>query len=127
MYFFRNGMRDTNRKFRKENENISAKMSSMIDMIPVTKAHGLEDEEILELEEKIRILKEQGLLVDKVNAFFCAIIWVASQIMSGVCLFFTAWLAMEGKIQIGDVVLFQSYFNNISTSIQGIINNRRIL
>ena len=122
VYFFRNGMRDTNRKFRKENENISAKMSSMIDMIPVTKAHGLEDEEILELEEKIRILKEQGLLVDKVNAFFCAIIWVASQIMSGVCLFFTAWLAMEGKIQIGDVVLFQSYFNNISTSIQGIIN-----
>ncbi len=122
VYSFRNSMRDSNRKFRKENENISAKMSSMIDMIPVTKAHGLEDEEIVELEEKIRILKEHGLLVDKVNAYFGSVIWVASQIMSGVCLFFTAWLAMEGKIQIGDVVLFQSYFNNISTSIQGIIN-----
>jgi len=122
VYAFRNSMRDSNRKFRKENENISAKMSSMIDMIPVTKAHGLEDEEIVELEEKIRILKEHGLLVDKVNAYFGSVIWVASQVMSGICLFFTAWLAMKGKIQIGDVVLFQSYFNSISSSIQSIIN-----
>ena len=122
VYAFRNSMQDSNRRFRRENENISAKMSSMIDMIPVTKAHGLEDEEIVELEEKIRILKEHGLLVDKVNAYFGSVIWVASQLMSGICLFFTAWLAMKGKIQIGDVVLFQSYFNNISSSIQGIIN-----
>ena len=122
VYVFRNSMRDSNRKFRKENENISAKMSSMIDMIPVTKAHGLEDEEIVEIEEKIRILKERGLLVDKVNAYFRSVTWVVSQAMSGICLFFTAWLALKGKIQIGDVVLFQSYFNNISASIQGIIN-----
>lgn len=122
VYVFRNSMRDSNRKFRKENENISAKMASMMDMIPVTKAHGLEDEEIVELEEKIRILKEHGLLVDKVNAYFGSVTWVVSQVMSGICLFFTAWLAMKGKIQIGDVVLFQSYFNSISSHIQGIIN-----
>lgn len=121
VYSFRNSMQVSNRKFRKENENISAKMSSMIDMIPVTKAHGLEDEEIVELEEKIRLLKEHGLLVDKVNAYFGSVIWVASQVMSGICLFFTVWLAMNGKIQIGDVVLFQNYFNGISASIQAII------
>ncbi len=122
VYFFRNSMRSTNRIFRKENENISAKVSGMIDMIPVTKAHGLENEEIVDIEEKIGILKEQGLLVDRVNAYFGSIIWVASQIMSAICLFFTAWLALKGKIQIGDVVLFQSYFSSISTSIQGIVN-----
>ncbi len=122
VYMFKNSMRTTNREFRKENENISAKMSSMIDMIPVTKAHGLEGEEIVEMEEKIRILKDYGLLVDRVNAYFGSIIWVASQIMSGICLFFTAWLAMKGKIQVGDVVLFQSYFNSISASIQNIVN-----
>ncbi len=122
VYFFRNSMVSTNRVFRKENENISAKVSSMIDMIPVTKAHGLENEEIVDIEGKIRTLKEHGLLVDRVNAYFGSIIWVASQIMSAVCLFFTAWLAMKGKIQIGDVVLFQSYFSSISASIQGIVN-----
>ncbi len=122
VYFFRNSMRNTNRVFRKENENISAKVSSMIDMIPVTKAHGLENQEIVDIEGKIRTLKEHGLLVDRVNAYFGSIIWVASQIMSAICLFFTAWLAIKGKIQIGDVVLFQSYFSSISMSIQGIVN-----
>lgn len=122
VYMFRNSMRVTNREFRKENENISAKMSSMIDMIPITKAHGLEDEEIVEMEEKISTLKSHGLVVDRVNAYFGSIIFVASQIMSGICLFFTAWLALKGKIQIGDIVLFQSYFNSISGSIQNIIN-----
>lgn len=122
VYIFRNSMRVTNREFRKENENISAKMSSMIDMIPITKAHGLEDEEIVEMEEKISTLKSHGLVVDRVNAYFGSIIFVASQIMSGICLFFTAWLALKGKIQIGDIVLFQSYFNSISGSIQNIIN-----
>ncbi len=122
VYMFRGSMQSTNRRFRKENENISAKMSSMIDMIPVTKAHGLEGEEIVEMEEKIRLLKEHGLLVDKVNAYFGSIIWVASQIMSGICLFFTAWLAIKGKIQVGDVVLFQSYFSSISAAIQNIVN-----
>ena len=90
VYMFRNSMRVTNREFRKENENISAKMSSMIDMIPITKAHGLEDEEIVEMEEKISTLKSHGLVVDRGNAYFGSIIFVASQIMSGICLFFTA-------------------------------------
>ena len=122
VYLFRNSMKDTNRKFRTENENISAKVSSMIDMIPVTKAHGLENEEIIALENKIQQLKERGLLVDRVNAYFGSVSWVVSQIMSGICLFFTSYLAYKGKIQIGDVVLFQSYFNSISASLQGLIN-----
>ena len=122
VYMFRNSMKDANRNFRKENENISAKVSSMIDMIPVTKAHGLENEEINALENKINELKTQGLLVDKINAYFGSVTWVVSQIMSGICLFFTSYLAYKGKIQIGDVVLFQSYFNSISSSLQGLIN-----
>ncbi len=122
VYMFRNSMKDANRTFRKENENISAKVSSMIDMIPVTKAHGLENEEINALENKINELKTQGLLVDKINAYFGSVTWVVSQIMSGICLFFTSYLAYKGKIQIGDVVLFQSYFNSISSSLQGLIN-----
>lgn len=52
VYLFRNGISTTNRRFRKETENISAKVSNMLDMIPVTKAHGLENEEISALEEK---------------------------------------------------------------------------
>ena len=61
VYLFRNSMHVTNKKFRSETENISAKVSNMLDMIPVTKAHGLENEEIAILEEKIRTPARKGL------------------------------------------------------------------
>ncbi|MBD9009278.1 MAG: ABC transporter ATP-binding protein [Clostridiales bacterium] len=122
VYLFRNGISTTNRRFRKETENISAKVSNMLDMIPVTKAHGLENEEISALEEKIRILREKGLNLDRVNAYFGSVSWVISQIMSAICLFFTAYLAYKGKIPVGDVVLYQSYFNGISSMLQGLLN-----
>lgn len=122
VYFFRNGMTDANRRFRKENEDISAKVSSMLDMIPVTKAHGLENEEITALEEKIQRLRDKGLILDKVNAYFGSASWVLSQIMSAICLFSTAYLAIRGEIQVGDIVLYQSYFTSISNNVQGLIN-----
>lgn len=122
VYLFRNTMSNTNRRFRKETENISAKVSNMLDMIPVTKAHGLENEEIAVLEENIRALREKGLVLDRVNAYFGSATWAISQIMSAVCLFFTGYLALKGKIQVGDVVLYQSYFNTISNNFQSLIS-----
>lgn len=122
IYAFRSSMKTTNQRFRKETENISAKVSNMLDMIPVTKAHGLENEEISVLEENIRALREKGLVLDKVNAYFSSATWVISQIMSAVCLFFTGYLALHGHIQIGDVVLYQNYFNTISGNIQSLIS-----
>lgn len=122
VYAFRNTISTTNRKFRKETENISARVSNMLGMIPVTKAHGLENEEIAHLEENIRRLREQGLIFDKVTAYFGSILWVISQMMSAVCLFFTGYLALKGKIQVGDMVLYQNYFNSISNNIQSLIN-----
>lgn len=120
--FFRRTMRSANRNFRIENENVTAKMSNMLDMIPVTKAHGLEEEEIAILEQKIDRLRQKGLKVDKVNAKFASVSWITSQLMSCGCLFFTAYLATKGKIGIGDIVLYQSYFNTISNNISSIIN-----
>lgn len=122
LYAFRSPMRKTNSKFRKETENISAKISSMLDMIPVTKAHGLENEEISVLEENIRTLREKGLVLDRVNSYFGSVTWVISQLMSAVCLFFTAYLAFAGKIEIGDVVLYQNYFATISGNISSLIS-----
>ena len=120
--FFRRSMQSSNKNFRIENESVTAKMSDMLDMIPVTKAHGLEDEEIAVLEQRIDILRKKALNVDNVNAKFGSISWIVSQLMSCGCLFFTAYLAVKGKIGIGDIVLYQSYFNNISNNINAIIN-----
>ncbi len=120
--FFRKSMRASNRNFRIEHENVTAKMSDMLDMIPVTKAHGLEDEEIAILEQRIDMLRQKGLRVDNVNAKFGSISWIVSNIMSCGCLFFSAYLAIRGEIEVGDIVLYQTYFNSISNNITNIIN-----
>jgi len=122
MNSFRGRLRDTNRRFRHENEDMSAQVTTMIEMIPVTKAHGLENEEITKLEQNIKRLKEKGFIVDRANAYFGSIMWAMSQILCGVCLVFTGWLALEGKIEIGDIVIFQSYFTSISGNVQTIVN-----
>ncbi|MBS7298788.1 MAG: ABC transporter ATP-binding protein [Eubacteriales bacterium] len=120
--FFRKKMRANNFMFRQENETMSANLTTMIEMIPVTKAHGLENEEIARLEANIKKLKEKGFIVDRTNAYFGSIVWVVGQIMSGVCLVFSALLALKGMISVGDIVVFQSYFNNISGNVQSIVN-----
>ena len=119
---FRKKVISNNYMFRKANENMSANVSTMIEMIPVTKAHGLENEEILKLEQNIQKLKETGFIVDRTNAYFGSMSWVTNQILSGVCLVFTAFLAMKKLINVGDIVMYQSFFTSILNNVQSIVN-----
>ncbi len=119
---FKNKMRETNRHFREESEDISAKVSTMLEMIPVTKAHGLEDLEIRNLLANILRLKHSGLELDRATAYFGSVVWVISRGLSAVCLLFTAYLAMEGKMDVGDIVIYQTYFNSISGDVQSLVN-----
>ncbi len=119
---FRKGITRINRRMRKENEDVSAKVTDMLGMIPVTKAHGLEEEEISSIENNIESLRDCGMENDRINAYFASYTWIVSQTMSAICLVFTAFLAVRGDIQIGDVVLYNSYFNSISGYISSLIN-----
>lgn len=119
---FRGKMKNNNRSFRVENENMSAKVKNMLEMMPVTKAHGLENEEIARLEANIAHLKATGLIMDRTNAYFGSVMWVVSQLLSVLCLAFTGYLAFKGKIRVGDIVLYQSYFSQISNSVQSVVN-----
>lgn len=119
---FRKRMRENNYRFRKENENVSANVATMIEMIPVTKAHGLENEEIQKLEQNIKNLKAEGLVFDRTNAYFASFVWVAGQLLSALCLLFSGYLAIKGRIGIGDIVLYQSYFSSISAAVQTLVN-----
>ncbi len=119
---FQSKMRENNRVFRKENENVSAKVANMLEMIPVTKAHGLEEQEIKSVENEIKELRIKGLVLDRTNSYFGSYAFVISNILSGLCLLFTGILALKGKISIGDIVIYQTYFNSISGNVQTIVN-----
>lgn len=106
--------------FRKENENLSAKITTSIQMMAVTKAHGLLSQEATSVDEKIETATQAGLKLDKVHMFFGSILWASSQAISIICLCFCVFLAINGILSVGEVVLFQSLFSTISSCILAI-------
>lgn len=118
---FSKKMENATNSLRKEAENLSSDISEMIEMVPVTKAHGLEDEEINKLESSIKKVRSVGYDVDMTNALFGSTSWVVVQAMSAICLIFTGTLAYSGIITAGSVVLFHSYFSTIANNVQGLL------
>jgi len=107
--------------YRNAYESMSVKLSNMLQMLPLSKAHGLEGVENKQLKKEINTVKNAGTRVDKVEAAFGSLAWVISNLLSGVCLFFCVFLAIKGTITIGEVVLFQSLFASINGSVLSLI------
>ena len=121
-FAFRKKVRSTNRDYRIKAESLSAKMSTMLTMMPVTKSHGLERTEIIEFNKNIKNLTGSGLEVDKTTANFGAWAWVTNTLLSSACLVFCAVLALKGVIGVGDIVLYQSMFSQISGAVSSLTN-----
>ncbi len=119
---FEKRIRAENRDFRLANEDVSAKFTSMLTLIPVTKAHGLGETEISSFERYMERLMSKGLKIDNTNAYFGSWSWVISNIVSAFCLVFSAFLAIRGVINVGDIVLYQSLFGGINGNVMAIIN-----
>ena len=108
--------------FRQENEKLSAKLTTTLQMMTLTKAHGLVLTEELAVGEKINSVKTAALKRDKTLSLFGAMLFVSKNLLSAVCLFFCAFLAIKGIISVGEVVLFQSLFASICASVMDLIN-----
>lgn len=119
---YRRKMKNTNRDFRTETERMSSRLTTMLQMLPLTKAHGLEREENTEMERRIDGVTRAGLKLDSATASFGSLTWVISMLLSAACLFFCAFLAIRGYITVGEVVVFQSLFSSINGSVMTLIN-----
>ena len=122
MKLFRTRMKETNAVLRQDMERMSEDVTEMIEMLPVTKAHGLEETEIAKLEEKFAFVRNNGLKLDTVSAAFGAMNWVSFQFLQVVCLAVTVPFAITGRIGVGDVVLFQGLFNSVLGAVSTILN-----
>ena len=122
---FRKPISSNTRAFREESENLSAKLTQMLEMLQVTKAHGLEEYEINTIENDINRVTKKGLQVDRTLAKFGSASWVTSQLFSGLCLFFSVALTILGVpgFTAGSIVLFQSLFTSINGNINTLINS----
>lgn len=118
---FRNRIQQDNRQFRREVEETSAQVMEMVEMIPVTRAHAREDQETARMEAQLHRVAQKGLRLDMVQTYFGSISWVVFQVFQVLCLGFTAWMAFRGRIGIGDVTLYQTYFSSIVNQISNLV------
>jgi ABC-type multidrug transport system, ATPase and permease components len=127
IYRFRKPIRTNNQEFRREMEETQAAIAEMVEMIPVTRAHGLEDKEIKRMQSRLKSVSHTGYRLDQINALFGATSWVVFQAFQILCLAFTGSMAYLGKISIGEVVLYQTYFSQIVNQVTNLINLYPIL
>lgn len=121
MVAFRDVMKKRNREFRKEMEETSARVMEMVELVPVTRAHALEDEEAEKMSGQLFAVAEKGYRLDVVQALFGAVGWAVFQIFQVVCLAFTGYLAIKGSIRVGDITLYQSYFATVVNQVSAIV------
>ncbi|MFF2483226.1 ABC transporter ATP-binding protein [Paenibacillus sp. NPDC058071] len=120
--FFQTKMSRRNREVRRNIEEMSGKVSETVEMIPVTRAHGLEDVEIRKVDGALNDIRERGHRLDVLEAYFGSTSWVAFQLFQVACLFFTGYLAYRGYMQIGDIVMYQGFFGMMVGSVNSILN-----
>lgn len=120
--FFNTKMSQRNREVRKNIEEMSGKVSETVEMIPVTRAHGLEEVEIRKVDAALENIRDRGHRLDVLEAYFGSSSWVIFQLFQVGCLFFTAYLSYQGYMEIGDIVMYQSFFNMMIGSVTSILN-----
>ena len=121
MVTFKGKIKRYNKQFRKDMEETSVHVMEMIEMIPVTRAHALEEKETSKMNSQLVNVAKSGLRLDMVQSYFSSISWVAFQIFQVFCLGFTGYLASQGRISVGEVVMYQTYFSSIVAQVSGVI------
>ena len=122
-------IRKTNRGFRKEFEGMSSSIMSMIDMIPIARAHAVEESEIEKIDQKLDEVRTAGLKLDFNNSLFNSLSWVCFTLLNVGGLLAAAWICYKHIFPLGpgDVVLLSGYFASISAAVLSIANTLPII
>ena len=113
-----------NQVFRQQFEGMTARLLGMIDMIPVTRAHAVEEDEIAQVETRLGQVQEAGLKLDAQNGFVGALVWVVFTQFNLLGLVLGAWLCYRKILPLtpGDVVLLSGYFSALTNALTGLFN-----
>lgn len=104
--------RTRNEVFRREMEGFSARVGEMASLIPVTRAHGLEQTAVTRVTDGAEGVRDAGLRLDMLNGHVASLSWVTMQLLGVGCLVLAAVFSLTGVLPItpGEVVLLSSYF-----------------
>lgn len=104
--------RARNERFRREVEQFSARVGEMATLMPITRAHGLEQTAVTRVAHGAEGVRIAGYQLDLLNGRFASVSWVSLQLLGVGCLVLAAWISISGWLPItpGQVVLLSSYF-----------------
>ncbi len=111
-YGMRNRSRVRNEAFRREVETLSARVGEMASLIPVTRAHGLEETAVTRVTHGAEGVRDAGFRLDMLNGHVASLSWVSMQLLGVGCLVLAAIFSLTGILPItpGEVVLLSTYF-----------------
>jgi ATP-binding cassette, subfamily B, bacterial len=117
-------IRKANKEFRLEVENLSSKISTMIEMIPVSRAHVVEEVELSRVATGVSTVQKRGMEVDSTNALFMSASWSLLTLLNMVGLMAAAWCSYHQYLPLspGDVVMIGAYFGTITHAILNLNN-----
>ncbi len=119
---FANPILESRKYMRKQTENSNAAFKEMLEMASLTRAHGLAETEYRSISAKVNRVREAANQYDRLGVKVNNVTYGGFQGFRLVCLCFAAYLASEGYISIGTVVLFQSIFEMIVNSVQKVLD-----
>lgn len=116
---FSKKLKTHNENLRRELEGMSSLIFGMLSMIPVTRAHALEAEEIDRAESKFNDVHRIAKSSDFASGIFGASVWVVLMLINLIGLTGAALLSYNGIVNLtpGDIVLLAGYFNTIMASV----------
>lgn len=118
---FRNALRKQNKSFHKEIEKTSSSVMDMVELIPVTRSHALENKEIIKMNKQLYNVANRGYELDITNALFGSVTWVVMSLFNVLCLVVCVYFALNDKITIGDISIYTSYFSQLLARISSIV------
>ncbi|MEC1523345.1 ABC transporter ATP-binding protein [Neobacillus niacini] len=118
---FRKKIKTSNSEFRQEMEETSARVIEMIELVPIARAHALENQEVSRLNHRFQQILTKGFHLDIIQSLFGSVSWASFQVFQIICLVFTGILALRGSITPGEVVMYQTYFTTVVNSVSSII------
>lgn len=119
---FRKKIHRENRAFRQEMEETSARVMEMVELVPVARAHALEQKEMEKIKDQLEETADKGYRLDMIQAHFGAVSWCVFQFFQVLCLGFSGYMALNGIIRIGDVTFYQSSFTTVVNQFAALIN-----
>jgi ATP-binding cassette, subfamily B, bacterial len=118
---FRKKIKTSNSEFRQEMEETSARVIEMIELVPIARAHALENQEVRRLNHRFQQILTKGFHLDIIQSLFGSVSWASFQLFQIICLVFTGILALRGSITPGEVVMYQTYFTTVVNSVSSMI------